>query len=213
MIDKLRRQGLHMSSEALAAPADGPSEDDYKAFYSVLASSARGRAFLAEHARRARHAETETLLAAIARIEATLAEQHAREPAPAGLASATAPGGTALAAIAAQAMAAAESNLPVMKVIKAGQMPPPARFAGDDFTAAEPVTAEPVADAASAAVAADAETAPEAAPHRPADMAAASNVIAHDVPAEHASPPGTPVADALAAILALSEDERLALFS
>lgn len=190
-----------MSSEALAAPADGPSEDDYKAFYSVLASSARGRAFLAEHTRRARHAETEMLLAAIARIEATLAEQHAREPAPAALPTATPPGGTALAAIAAQAIAAAESNLPVMKVIKAGQMPPPARFAGDDFTAAEPMAAAPAADAA------------DAAHHEPADMAAASNVIAHDVPAEHASPPGTPVADALAAILALSEDERLALFS
>ena len=194
-----------MSSEALAAPADGPSEDDYKAFYSVLASSARGRAFLAEHARRARHAGTETLLAAIARIEAMLAEQ----PAPAA---APPPASTALAAVAAQVIAAAESDLPVMKVIKAGQMPPPARFAGDDFTAAAPVAAEPVADAAAAA-AANAETAPEAAPHPPADIAAASNVIAHDVPAEHASPPGTPVADALAAILALSEDERLALFS
>lgn len=199
-----------MSSEALAAPADGPSEDDYKAFYSVLASSARGRAFLAEHTRRARHAETEMLLAAIARIEATLAEQHAREPAPAALPTATPPGGTALAAIAAQAIAAAESNLPVMKVIKAGQMPPPARFAGDDFTAAEPMAAAPAADAAGAPVA---EPTADAAHHEPADMAAASNVIAHDVPAEHASPPGTPVADALAAILALSEDERLALFS
>jgi hypothetical protein len=195
MIDKLRRQGLHMSSEALAAPADGPSEDDYKAFYSVLASSARGRAFLAEHARRARHAETETLLAAITRIEATLAEQHApAPPPPAPLAT------TALAAVAAQAIAAAESDLPVIKVIKAGQMPPPARFAGDDFGTAEPA-------AAAAAPAAPSEAA------EAADSHVSSNVIADDVPAEHAAPVGTPVADALAAILALSEEERLALFS
>lgn len=194
-----------MSSEALAAPADGPSEDDYKAFYSVLAASARGRAFLAEHASRARHAETETLLAAISRIETTLAEQHAREPA----APPPAPGGTALAAIAAQALAAAESNLPVMKVIKAGQMPPPARFAGDDFASEEPVADVAATPAPDAAVAS--ETA--AADREPADMAAASNVIGGDVPAEHAAPLGTPVADALAAILALSEEERLALFS
>jgi hypothetical protein len=197
MIDKLRRQGLHMSSEALAAPADGPSEDDYKAFYSVLASSARGRAFLAEHARRARDAETETLLAAITRIEATLAEQRAPEP----TAAAPPPATTALAAVAAQAIAAAESDLPVMKVIKAGQMPPPARFAGDDFAAEEPAGAEPAPDAAS-------EPVVEA-----TDLAVSSNVIAAEVPAEHAAPPGTAVAEALAAILALSEDERLALFS
>jgi hypothetical protein len=189
-----------MSSEALAAPADGPSEDDYKAFYSVLASSARGRAFLAEHARRARHAETETLLAAITRIEATLTEQRAAEPRPAAP-----PPATALAAVAAQAIAAAESDLPVMKVIKAGQMPPPARFAGHDFAAEEPAADEP--NAASALVAASVPVV------ETTDAAAASNVIADDVPAEHAAPPGTPVADALAAILALSEEERLALFS
>ena len=187
-----------MSSEALAAPADGPSEDDYKAFYSVLASSARGRAFLAEHARRARHAETETLLGAIARIETMLAEQRAPEPTPPALP----PAATALAAVAAQAIAAAESDLPVMKVIKAGKMPPPARFAGDDFAAAPAEAAH-----ASAPVTAS-EAAIEA-----MDPAAGSNVIAADVPAEHAAPPGTPVADALAAILALSEEERLALFS
>ena len=185
-----------MSSEALAAPADGPSEDDYKAFYSVLASSARGRAFLAEHARRARHAETETLLAAIARIEATLAEQRTPEPT-----RAAPPATTALAAAAAQAIAAAESDLPVMKVIKAGRMPPPARFAGDDFAAEEPAGAEPAPDAAS-------EPVVEA-----TDLAVSSNVIAAEVPAEHAAPPGTAVAEALAAILALSEEERLALFS
>lgn len=199
-----------MSSEALAAPADGPSEDDYKAFYSVLASSARGRAFLAEHARRARHAETEMLLAAISRIEATLTERHA----PAGSASpppSVPPGATALAAVAAQAIAAAESELPAMKVIKAGQMPSPARFAGDDFAAEEPVLpsadeANPVA--ANEVVAASAEVPGAHADHTHLDSA--PNVIADDGPA---AAPATAVADALAALMALSEEERLALFS
>src|SRR6185503_20929208 len=54
MIDKLPGRGMHMSNEAqaLAGESPGESTDDgeYKAFLTVLASSARGRAFLAEHA-------------------------------------------------------------------------------------------------------------------------------------------------------------------
>lgn len=189
-----------MSSEALAAPADGPSEDDYKAFYSVLASSARGRAFLAEHARRARHAETETLLGAIARIETMLAEQQTREALPPARDPEPPPAATALAAVAAQAIAAAESDLPVMKVIKAGRMPPPARFAGADF-AAEP------AEAAAPAPPPASENASET-PETPA----ATDALADEAPPEHATP-GMLAGDALAALLALSEEERLALFS
>src|SRR6185503_11564312 len=87
MIDKLPGRGMHMSNEAqaLAGESPGESNDDgeYKAFLTVLASSARGRAFLAEHARRARQADTEMLLAALARIEDMLAEQRALAAAPA----------------------------------------------------------------------------------------------------------------------------------
>jgi hypothetical protein len=43
---------------------------DYEAFGEVLSASARGRAFLAEHARRSRSAETRTLMASLNRIEA-----------------------------------------------------------------------------------------------------------------------------------------------
>jgi hypothetical protein len=195
MIDKLPGRGMHMSNEAqaLAGESPGESTDDseYKAFLTVLASSARGRAFLAEHARRARQADTEMLLAALARIEETLAEQRAQAaappmpPPPPPLP----PGATALAAIAAQAVAAAESDMPEVRVIKAGSRPPPPHFAGEDFAG----PAEP-------------------APKLP-NPAALSNVIAETVPPEHAAPPGTPVADALAHIVALSDEERLALFS
>ena len=87
-------------------------------------------------------------------------------------------------------IAAAESDVPEMKVIKAGSMPPPPAFSGEDFASAgDDVAGEPAATGAD------------------------SNVIAETVPAEHAAPPGTPVADALAPILALTEEERLALFS
>ena len=192
MIDKLPERGMHMSNEAqaLAVESLGESPDDgeYKAFLTVLASSARGRAFLAEHGRRARQADTAMLLAALARIEDMLAEQRAQAAAPEPPPPLP-PGATALAAIAAQAVAAAQSDMPEMRVIKAGSRPPPAHFAGEDF--AGPATPAP----------------------RLPNPAAYSNVIADTVPPEHAAPPGTPVADALAHILALSEEERLALIS
>jgi len=52
-----------------AAPPGAPSEDEYQTFCAALSASARGRAFLAEYARRHRGADTETLLAALARLE------------------------------------------------------------------------------------------------------------------------------------------------
>lgn len=57
-----------------------PAADDYQAFNEVLSASARGRAFLAEHARRSRSAETRTLLATLARIEGMVRD---KAPAPA----------------------------------------------------------------------------------------------------------------------------------
>jgi hypothetical protein len=191
---------MHMANEAqaLAGEPQDAGNSEYEAFLAVLSSSARGRAFLDEHARRSRQADTDMLLDALARIEAMLAEQRAQAaqaavappPAPAPP---PPPAATALAAVAAQAIAAADCDMPEVKVIKAGQMPPPPPFAGEDF-ATEPV-----------GLAADV--------HAAADPATESNVIADTVPPEHAAPLGTPVADALASILALSEEERLALFS
>jgi hypothetical protein len=72
--------GMHMTKEALvsgpaAAPA-APSEDEYQTFAAALSASARGRAFLAEYARRHRGADTEVLLAAFARLEALMRLQR-----------------------------------------------------------------------------------------------------------------------------------------
>ena|SRR5664280_1077135 len=64
-----------MPNEPLALaikPPAAPSEDDFLALCAALSESARGRAFLAEYARRNRHADTEALLVAIGRIEARL---------------------------------------------------------------------------------------------------------------------------------------------
>ena len=66
-----------MANDALAPvePPGAPSEDEYQTFCAALAASGRGRAFLAEYARRHRGADTETLLAALARLEAMMRTQ------------------------------------------------------------------------------------------------------------------------------------------
>jgi hypothetical protein len=49
---------------------EAADEDAYRAFCAALSESARGRAFLAEYARRNRNADTEMLIAALERLEA-----------------------------------------------------------------------------------------------------------------------------------------------
>ena len=64
-----------MPNEPLALairPPDAPNEDDFLTLCAALSESGRGRAFLAEYARRNRNADTEALLTAIGRIEARL---------------------------------------------------------------------------------------------------------------------------------------------
>lgn len=59
----------------LASEPEAPSEAEYEAFYAALAESARGRAFLAEHARRSRSADTAVLLASVQRLEGLVGSQ------------------------------------------------------------------------------------------------------------------------------------------
>ena len=61
-----------MPTEPLVPPPGPPSEEHYRAFCALLSQSERGRRLLAEHARRTRQADTESLLAAIMRIELRL---------------------------------------------------------------------------------------------------------------------------------------------
>ncbi len=56
---------------------DAPDDGDYETFCAALSASARGRAFLAEYTRRNRNADTEQLLAAIARLQETVAANSA----------------------------------------------------------------------------------------------------------------------------------------
>ena len=65
------------SASATQPTLEAPSEHDYRAFCNALEASSRGRAFLAEYARRNRHANTEVLLAALDRLEAVVRSQAA----------------------------------------------------------------------------------------------------------------------------------------
>jgi len=67
-----------MPAETIAqasAPSSAPDEDDYQAFCQTLSASERGRAFLAEYARRNRNADTEQLLAAIEQLQSVMVAQ------------------------------------------------------------------------------------------------------------------------------------------
>jgi hypothetical protein len=239
-----------MSNEAHAR-ADEPavSGDEYEAFYAVLSATARGRAFLNEHARRQRHSETEVLLAALKRLENQVARQSsavaANQPmfaevaavietvrnaraeidavrlsgaltqlvnaldtvqsrlsalvAPAAPASmkveSPAPSSKAemlpappfplaIAAVAAQALADETGEEPI-KVLKAGSIPPPPPFTGDDFSFGDDTPAQTAAERASDGI----------------------EIAIAGVPMSDSAE------DAFAPIMALSEEERLALFS
>jgi hypothetical protein len=225
-----------MSTQALSvSAADAVSEDDYRALLAVLSASARGRAFLDEHVRRQRRAETAILLGAIERLETQMAAQPGRADVShelnalaesvrsvrsqidaVQLAAAVTqlaatldsvqrrlsalisndvtgpkpeaktvqpPFALAITAVAARAIAAAESTPEEepIKVLKAGTIPPPPPFAGDDFTGRD-------------------GGAPGSQDQHPAP------------PDEHIAQSGTGN-DLMLQIMALSEEERLALFS
>ena len=73
-----------MASEGLSIrhemPDEPGAEDDYRSFCEALSSTARGRAFLEEFSRRNRQADTETVLNALNRLEATALSHAATSP-------------------------------------------------------------------------------------------------------------------------------------
>jgi hypothetical protein len=69
-----------MSEDPLALVTPPAASDaDYDSIYATLAETSRGRWFLAEYARRSRPSDTESSLAAIARIEAALRIESAAQ--------------------------------------------------------------------------------------------------------------------------------------
>jgi hypothetical protein len=65
---------------APGAPGEA-REHDYEALHAALSASARGRAFLAEYARRNRNADTTVVLDALSRLETLVHRRPAPQPA------------------------------------------------------------------------------------------------------------------------------------
>jgi hypothetical protein len=247
-----------MANEPLALairPPDAPTEDSFQTLCAALSASERGRAFLAEYARRNRQADTEALLLVIGRIEAQLqadgsAVQRLREdlrlllfairlarPEIDAAASATraaklaklldlfesridamtggTPASEALGATAkpddpAQAVRAHlavvpspdEPELPIPSPVSA-----PAVLRLRDREKREPVIVQEAAQTNIVSIVEVTPPAPLAASAPPA--VAEKTAIAEKA----AVAPALPPVDPLAAIMALSEDERLALFT
>jgi hypothetical protein len=72
-----------MTQDSLARDLSAAATDDpiYDALVATLSATARGRAFLEEHARRARADDTRAALNALARIETMLSREHWVAPA------------------------------------------------------------------------------------------------------------------------------------
>lgn len=72
---------MAMDAKARAlVPVAPAGEDDYEALMAALSANARGRAFLAEYARRNRQADTEAILAALRKLEQRLTAQELAPP-------------------------------------------------------------------------------------------------------------------------------------
>jgi hypothetical protein len=209
---------------------EASQEDAYLTLCAALSQNARGRAFLAEHTRRSRNADNEALLTAIGRIETRLqadasAVQRLRDDlrmlvtairlARPEIDAADPP---ARAVKLAKLLDLFERRIDAMAEARVSELPadaaPRARIALADTepTRAQlfvlPMRNEP-----------EAPPAPASAP-KPATVAIPKVEATPQAVVAKAAPPAadvveaaTPPADPLAAIMALSEDERLALFT
>jgi hypothetical protein len=245
-------------------PPVAPNEDSFQTLCAALSASERGRAFLAEYARRNRQADTETLLEAIGRIEARMkadgsAVQRLREDlrllliairiarpeidaaAPATRAGKLAKlldlfesridamtrGTPATAAKPNDSVPAARAHLAVVPPPDESDLPASARAGAPailllrDRDKREPAV---VQEPAPTQQPAQTNVVPMAEAPPPAPAAASAPPVVADKPAiapaappavaeKPAIAPALPPADPLAAIMALSEDERLALFT
>jgi hypothetical protein len=191
------RNGVTMSNDSPASAAVSPAppaDADYATIYAALAATERGRRFLAEHAGRSRTADTDSLLKAIARLEAAM---HSRQD-PAVTGGADVPPGAA---------------------------PQAGNFAALPSAPAVPAAEDATALAAGGAGRVDVEVEPEVVTDGGAEVMAASGTDEGAVtstgaaadPAGRADPaapfPGHAPPDLLAAVEALSEEEKIALCS
>ena len=222
-----------MPTAPLVPPPGPPSEEHYRAFCALLSQSERGRRLLAEHARRTRQADTESLLAAIMRIELRLKVD-------ASVANRLRDDLRMLLVAIRMARPEIDTAGPVTQVTKLKPLLDLLQrrldaLAGTAVAAAGPTdkTAPALPGAARGHLAVvprpdepelpisapDAQVpaiavVPSAAMMRAIDCVESKSVVAESkTPSAPPGAPATPGSDPLAPILALSEEERLALFT
>jgi hypothetical protein len=209
-----------MPNETLALaikPPAAPSEDDFLALCAALSESVRGRAFLAEYARRNRNADTEALLVAIGRIEARLradasAVQRLRDDLRMLLIAIR---------LARPEIDAADPATQPAKLTKLLDLLERRIDAMAEVKPADATPDEPAEAARAHLAVVPPPDEPELPIPSPTSAQAPAIVLVHDL--EKTSAPSVPAVieasvpapppDPLAALMALSEDERLALFT
>ena len=215
---------------ALASPQGLLRENDYRSFCAALSESARGRDFLAEFARRNRNADTEMLLTAIDRLEAMMrAEDTALERLREEL--------RMLLIAIRLARPDIDAASPITKTAKLATLLDTLEGRIDTLVAGKPATialpGDELAPAATTFTVVPPSDEPElpipspaAAQTPPIALARAPEVAAEETfvgsaplgsivtePAALVKPGPLPPADPLAGIMALSEAERIALFT
>ena len=209
-----------MPNEPLALaikPPAAPSEDDFLTLCAALSESERGRAFLAEYARRNRNADTEALLAAIGRVEARLhadasAVQRLRDDLRMLL--------IAIRLVRPEIDAADPATQPA-KLTKLLDLLERRIDAMAEAKPADATSDEPAETARAHLAVVPPPDEPELPIPSPASFEPRPISLVHDlektsaptVPAVIEAAVAAPPPDPLAAIMALSEDERLALFT
>jgi hypothetical protein len=226
-----------MQNDPLARTSAQPEivEADYQAFCSALSANTRGRAFLAEYARRNRHADTETVLAALDRLQTQVRSQIAAPQAdrirqelrallaamrttrpeiddsPAAIRAAKQAALLGFVEHRIEAIVAPERERSVLAVVPLPEqpelpIPAPAPVAAAPIALVRPAPAIPaVVFVATPAQGREAG---------PAVVEAAAAPVPVAAPVTPAKTVGTlPAIDPLAAIMALSEAERIALFT
>ncbi len=187
---------------ALAAVPPDALDDEYRALHEALSESARGRAFLSEYGRRKRDADTEALLAAIERIEARLradasAVQRLRDD-------------LRMLLIAIRlARPDIDAAGPAAKAVKLSALLDLLERRIDAMSEPKPAAPSPPEDENASATLAVVPAFDE--PELP--IPASANFETRPIAAVARAPPVIGKPDPLAAIMALSEDERLALFT
>jgi hypothetical protein len=212
-----------MANEPLArafSPPDAPDEDGFLTLRAALSASARGRAFLAEYLRRNRYADTEAVLEAIARIETRLhADASAVERTRGDLRlllkavrltrpKIDAAGPAARAAKLSQLLDLFERRIEAM-----APTPDEATAEGSAVAGRLHLAVVPQPDEPELPIPSPASAPAPAMVLVPNAASAPAPAVAERVPSAVVETVVAPPRDPLAALMALSEDERLALFT